>query len=379
MSETSMPPIRAWLAAPMGHEVSEALERLRRAPDVQQIAVMPDVHLAADVCIGVVVATSHLIYPQAVGGDIGCGMLAVALDLDSTALHDPKVAGQVLAELGHAVPARRRNRRLIIPQPEGVANDRLSHPVLDSVRRREGEIEFATLGSGNHFVEIQADEDARLWLMVHSGSRALGQAIRDYHLSRAQPVDNRLRALDAKSDAGADYLHDASCARRFADASRRAIAEEVGRVLDRKLGAHVGWDTVITTDHNHVSLEQHGGCDLWVHRKGAMSARLGESGVLPGSMGSLSFHVEGRGCEEALCSSAHGAGRVLSRTAARRQVTERALRQQMEGIWYDSRKTDGLRDEAPSAYKDIRAVLRAQKEMVKVTRTLRSVLNYKGL
>lgn len=379
MSETPMSPIRTWLAAPMGHEVSEALERLRRAPDVQQIAVMPDVHLAADVCIGVVVATSHLIYPQAVGGDIGCGMLAVALDLDSSALHAPKVAGEVLADLGQAVPARRRNRRLVIPQPEGVANGRLSHPVIDSVRRKEGETEFATLGSGNHFVEIQADEDARLWLMVHSGSRALGQAIRDHHLTRAQPVDNRLRALDAKSEAGANYLHDASCARRFADASRRAIAEEVGRVLNRKLGAHVDWDTVITTDHNHVSLEQHGGGDLWVHRKGAMSARLGEGGVLPGSMGSLSFHVEGRGCEDALCSSAHGAGRVLSRTAARRQVTERSLRQQMEGIWYDTRKTDGLRDEAPAAYKDIRAVLRAQKDLVKVNRTLRPVLNYKGL
>ena len=379
MSETSIAPIRTWLAAPMGHEVSEALERLRRAPDVQQIAVMPDAHLAADVCIGVVIATSQLIYPQAVGGDIGCGMLAVALDLDSTALHAPKVAGQVLAELGQAVPARRRNRRMIIRQPEGLANDRLSHPVLDSVRRKEGETEFATLGSGNHFVEIQADEDGRLWLMVHSGSRALGQAIRDHHLSRAQPVDNRLRALDAKSVAGADYLHDASCARRFAEASRKAIAEEVGRVLGTKLGAHVGWDTIITTDHNHVSLEQHGGRNLWVHRKGAMSAQLGENGVLPGSMGSLSFHVEGRGHEEALCSSAHGAGRVLSRSAARRQVTERTLRQQMEGVWYDVRKTDGLRDEAPSAYKDIRTVLRAQKEMVKVTRTLRPVLNYKGL
>src|SRR2546425_840829 len=322
---------------------------------------MPDVHLAADVCIGVVVATSHLIYPQAVGGDIGCCVLAVALNLDSTALDAPKVAGQVLAELGHAVPARRRNRRMIIRQPEGVASDRLSDPVLDSVRRKEGETEFATLGSGNHFVEIQADEDGRLWLMVHSGSRALGQAIRDHHLSRAQPVDNRLRALEAKSDAGADYLHDASCARRFAEASRRAIAEEVGRVLDRKLGAHVGWDTVITTDHNHVSLEQHAGCSLWVHRKGAMSARLGESGVLPGSMGSLSFHVEGRGPEEALCSSAHGAGRALSRTQACAQITERELRRQMKGVWYDSRIAEKLRDEAPSAYKDVRAVLRAQK------------------
>ena len=190
--------------------------------------------------------------------------------------------------------------------------------------------EFATLGSGNHFIEMQADEDGRLWLMVHSGSRALGQAIRERRLSRAQPVENRLRALDAKSDAGIEYLHDAWCARRFADASRRAMAEEVGQVLARRLGGHVCWETGITTDHNHVSLERHGGRELWVHRKGAMSAQLGESGVLPGSMGTLSFHVEGRGHEEALCSSAHGAGRALSRTAARGKVSERELRRQMK-------------------------------------------------
>jgi tRNA-splicing ligase RtcB (3'-phosphate/5'-hydroxy nucleic acid ligase) len=379
MSEASMAHIRTWLAAPMVHEVSEAIERLRRAPDVQQIAVMPDVHLSADVCIGVVVATSHLIYPQAVGGDIGCGMLAVALDVESAVLNDPRVAGQVLTDLGRAVPSRRRNRNAMIPQPEDVESYTLSDPRLESIRRSEGSLEFATLGSGNHFIEIQADEEGRLWLMVHSGSRALGQTIRDHHLSRAQPVDNRLRALDAKSDAGAEYLHDASCAQRFADASRRAIAAEVGRALARTLGAQVCWDTAITTDHNHVSLEHHGERDLWVHRKGAMPARLGESGVLPGSMGTLSFHVEGRGHAEALCSSAHGAGRALSRTAARGQVTERALRRQMEGVWYDARKTERLRDEAPSAYKDIRAVLRAQKDLVKVIRTLRPVLNYKGV
>jgi tRNA-splicing ligase RtcB (3'-phosphate/5'-hydroxy nucleic acid ligase) len=215
--------------------------------------------------------------------------------------------------------------------------------------------------------------------MVHSGSRALGPSIRDHHLSRAQPVGGRLRVLDATSDTGAEYLHDASCARRFADASRKAMAEEVGRTLAKTLGAQVCWDTVITTDHNHVSLEHHGGRDLWVHRKGAMSAQLGERGVLPGSMGSVSFHVEGRGHEEALCSSAHGAGRVLSRTTARQQVTARAFSRQMEGVWYDSRKMEALRDEAPAAYKDIRAVLRAQKEMVKVIRTLRPVLNYKGV
>jgi tRNA-splicing ligase RtcB len=306
-------------------------------------------------------------------------MLAVALDIDAAILDVPRTAGRILADLGRAVPAHRRNRRMVIEQPEGVANGRLSHPSLESVRRKEGAIEFATLGSGNHFIEIQADEENRLWLTVHSGSRALGQAIRGHHLSRAAPVDNRLRVLDANSVEGAEYLHDASLARRYADASRRAIAEQIGRVLVGASGAKLCWETIITTDHNHVSLEHYGGRDLWVHRKGAMPARLGESGVLPGSMGSPSFHVEGRGHEAALCSSAHGAGRALSRTAARAKVSERELRRQMEGVWYDCRIAGKLRDEAPCAYKDIRAVLRAQKDMVKRIRTLRPVLNYKGV
>ena len=379
MSESIIAPVRTWLAAPMDHDVSEAIERLRRAPDVQQISVMPDVHLASDVCIGIAAATSHLIYPQAVGSDIGCGMLAVALDIDAEPFRNPKTAGAVLAELGRAVPTRRRNRRTTIPLPDDLANDPLSQPGLESFRRNEGVLEFATLGSGNHFIEIQADEDDRVWLMVHSGSRALGQAIRDHHLGRAQTVGSRFRVLEAGSPEGSEYLHDASYARRFADASRRAMATEVGRLLASTLHAQICWETLITTDHNHVSLEHHAGRDLWVHRKGAMPARLGENGVLPGSMGTLSFHVEGRGCEDALCSSAHGAGRALSRTAARSKVNERELRRQMEGVWYDYRLSDKLRDEAPSAYKDIRAVLRAQKELVKVTRTLRPVLNYKGV
>jgi len=337
MSERLLAPIRTWLAAPMNHDVSEAIERLRRAPDVQQIAVMPDVHLAADVCIGVVVATSRLIYPQAVGGDIGCGMLAVGFDVEATALKDPETAGRVLAGLGRAVPARRRNRRAAITPPSDLATAMLSHPSLEAIRRDEGVIEFATLGSGNHFIELQGDEDGRLWLMIHSGSRGIGPAVRDHHMGQGEDVGGGLRALDATSDQGAEYLGDASWARRFADASRRAMAEEAGKVIEAVLGARLCWDTVITTDHNHVSLEHHGGRELWVHRKGAMPAGLGHAGVLPGSMGSASFHVEGRGDEAALCSSAHGAGRALSRTAAWAKVTERELRRQMEGVWYDYR------------------------------------------
>ena len=197
-------------------------------------------------------------------------------------------------------------------------------------------------------------------------------------MAQGEDVGGGLRALDATSDQGVRYLDDAAWARRFADASRRAMAKEVGTVLETTLGARLCWETVITTDHNHVSLEHHGGREFWVHRKGAMPAGLGQAGVLPGSMGSASFHVEGRGHEPALCSSAHGAGRALSRTAARTKVTEREFRRQMEGVWYDYRLSDKLRDEAPAAYKDIKAVLRAQRDLVKVTRMLRPVLNYKG-
>jgi tRNA-splicing ligase RtcB (3'-phosphate/5'-hydroxy nucleic acid ligase) len=146
--------------------------------------------------------------------------------------------------------------------------------------------------------------------MVHSGSRALGPAIRDHHLARAQPVEGRLRALDVESDTGKEYLHDALWARRFAEASRKAMAAEAGKVLTRTLKCGIAWEMMIATDHNHVALERHGERELWVHRKGAMSAQWGQPGVLPGSMGSPSFHVEGRGCKEALCSSAHGAEQV---------------------------------------------------------------------
>jgi tRNA-splicing ligase RtcB len=254
----------------------------------------------------------------------------------------------------------------------------LSNGRLESIRRRDGALEFATLGSGNHFLELQADEGDRLWLMIHSGSRALGQAIRDHHLSVAQVVEGRFRAVEAESEAGAAYLHDVDLARRYAAASRRAIAKETEKVIQDAIGPRLDWETSITTDHNHVALEQHGASKLWVHRKGAMVLQAGELGVLPGSMGTLSFHVEGRGCEEALKSSAHGAGRAMSRSEAARKVSRAELQRQMKGVWFDWRLADSIRDEAPSAYKDIRAVLKAQHELVRVHRTLRPLLNYKG-
>jgi tRNA-splicing ligase RtcB len=358
--------------------VAAAIDRLRRAPDVRRVAVMPDVHLASDVCVGTVLATSHLLYPQAVGGDIGCGMLAVAFDIPAAALADPAVAGRVLGRLGEVVPTLRRHRRHALPWPDGLARLELSHPALEAVRRDVGTPQLGTLGSGNHFVELQADEEGRLWLMIHSGSRGMGQSIRDHHLARASPAGSGLKALDAGSDAGMAYVRDVAWARGYADANRRAMAECVAGALAEAVATRPAWETLVSVDHNHVAAEEHGGQRLWVHRKGAMPAGLGVAGVLPGSMATASFHVEGRGCDVSLWSSAHGAGRAMSRESARKAISERDLRRQMEGVWYDYRHASHLREEAPVAYKDIRAVLRAQHELVKVVRVLRPVLNYKG-
>jgi tRNA-splicing ligase RtcB len=379
MSEQGIAPMQSWLVAPMDDEVSQGIRRLRRAPDVQRVAVMPDVHLAEDVCVGVAVATTELLYPQAVGGDIGCGMLAVPLDAAAASIGEPRTAGRLLASLGNSIPARRRNRRRSIPLPGDLSQAELSDPRLQGLWSTTGVLEFATIGSGNHFVELQADESDRLWLMVHSGSRGLGPAIRDHHLAQSTPVGGGLMCLRSGEDLGTAYLSDARLARRYAAENRRQIAFLVAEALRDVLGSgQLQWAEAITADHNHVEQETHGARALWVHRKGAMPAWPGQAGVLPGSMGSLSYHVVGRGCRDALCSSAHGAGRILSRTEARRKITPRELQRQMGSVWYDFRQSERLRDEAPGAYKDIRAVARAQRDLVKVVRVLRPVLNYKG-
>jgi tRNA-splicing ligase RtcB len=292
MVESLLPPLHTWLVNPLQGDVREAIGRLRRATDVQHIAVMPDVHLATDVCIGVAMGTSHLIYPQAVGGDIGCGILAVPFDVTADCIADP---ARLLAEFAHAVPARRWNRKSAPDLPDQLANATLSCPQLENAWRREAALELGTLGSGNHFAELQADGENRLWLMVHSGSRAIGPAIRDHHLGQAEAIGSGLRALDANSAAGRDYLHDVTVARRYAAANRRHIALSIGALMASTLNVTLQWELAFMSDHNHVESEIHSGRSLWVHRKGAMTAAEGEWGALPGSMGAASFHVRGRG------------------------------------------------------------------------------------
>ncbi len=374
----ALAPVKTWLAMSMEDSARAAIERIRRAEDVVHIAIMPDVHLAGDVCVGTAMATRRLLYPSAVGGDIGCGMLAVAFDASADVLQNATCAGTLLRALRESIPAQRRHRSHTIPFPRMLDVRDLTHPSLQAMANDTASLQLGTLGGGNHFIEMQSDETDRLWVMIHSGSRAIGQEIKSHHLAGATIRSASLMAVDGDTPAGQAYLHDQEWARRFADANRQAMGEQVVEVLRKHLGIHPIESLTIGCDHNHVRQETHFGQSVFVHRKGAMPADAGLAGVIPGSMGTQSYHVEGRGCPDALRSSAHGAGRLLSRHAARERFHRTDLRQQMQGVWFDPRLHDALREESPQAYKDIRSVMRAQVELVKVTRTLRPLLVYKG-
>jgi tRNA-splicing ligase RtcB len=365
-----------WLVEPLAPEVKQSVDRLRRLDDVQHVALMPDVHLAHDVCVGAVIATRQLIYPAAVGGDIGCGMAALAFDADAASVDSEQAAGRILGRMHELVPGNKHRKPRDLP--DGLKLLPLSDPRLQRVAERDGRVQLGTLGRGNHFLEFQVDQDGRLWVLVHSGSRAMGQAITAHHLENARRAAFGIAYLNAEDDAGRGYVADVTWARAYARENRLAMLRAVEQLMQRSFGILADWQSLLHCDHNHVQEESHSGGLLWVHRKGAQSAALDEPGIVPGSMGAASFHTRGRGCADALLSSSHGAGRKLSRTEARQSVSEKAFARQVGNLWYDYRRTRQLRDEAPAAYKDIRAVMRAQRELARIERQLQPVLSYKG-
>jgi tRNA-splicing ligase RtcB (3'-phosphate/5'-hydroxy nucleic acid ligase) len=372
--------IHKWLVDPLNQEVSKAVKRISQSEGVRFIAVMPDVHLSGEVCIGTVVATDSLIYPQAVGNDIGCGMTTVSFDCHARELLNETRAAKIIGELYLRVPSNLLShfgKREGLP--DGLLMSPLSHEKLEKAKSRDGLAQFGTLGRGNHFLEFQADEEDRLWATVHSGSRGMGKMIVDHHLRMASTGERGLKFFDANDDAGQAYLNDHDWARAYAEGNRLEMMEKVIEMLERLWGIESCKDSQFSCDHNHVFSETHFGESLYVHRKGSLSAHEGKMGVIPGSMGTDTFHTRGRGCPKSLCSSSHGAGRVMSRTEARKNITVKSFYKQMEGIWFDHRKSRGLVDEAPSAYKNINAVMRAQKELTKIARRLKPILNYKGI
>ena len=372
--------LHKWLADPLPPDVAGVLARLAGVPQIAHIAVMPDVHMAGEFCIGTAIASADTLFPNAVGGDIGCGMCALAFDADASILEDRHAAAGLLAALYEVAPAQRHQRKLAPALPQDLLDHPLS-PALDFLKKPGGDahLQLGTLGGGNHFLEMQADTaTGQLWLMLHSGSRNAGQVVYHHHLVAAKRTAAGLFAFAADSPAGQAYLQDMAWARAYARANRAALAHAVARVLEQLFQVLPRPETLRDADHNHVQPEAHFGGTLFVHRKGALAATRDQPGLIPGSMATASFHTVGRGCPEALASSSHGAGRALSRQQARQAISVSALKQQLRSLWYDHRTAYALREEAPTAYRDIHAVLRAQHDLTRIERTLRPMLSYKS-
>ncbi|MEM6257892.1 MAG: RtcB family protein [Planctomycetota bacterium] len=354
--------------------VRKLIDTTRRLDDVKRVAVMPDVHLAHGFCVGTVLATRRLVYPSAVGSDIGCGMLALPFRAKAKRI-TPRVARQLLGLLPKLVPARHHRQAMLKLTPQRL---RLGDHSLRQSLMSAGLKQLGTLGSGNHFLELQRDEgDDSLWLTIHSGSRGLGQAIYAHHIGQASGRSLRQAYLDTATEQGQRYLRDVRCARAYARLNRLTMAKATAFALNELAGVEPEWSRVIHTDHNHVRRETVDGQPCWVHRKGAAPAFENQLSMIPGSMGTASYHVIGRGHGPSMRSSSHGAGRRLDRGTARRSVGINQLKRMMQGVWFNETAASRLRDEAPSAYKNIDQIVAQQRGQIKVVRRLLPVLNYK--
>ncbi len=377
---THDPRVAMWLAEELSDGAARILIRLQSLADLRRMAVMPDVHPSRSVCVGCVLATQEVVYPEAIGGDIGCGMSAVRM----TGIGGVDLAGgaaeRVLAALNRRVDVMARSSTSVELDVDGPAPVQLREERLAKSAARTGTTQLGTLGRGNHFVEVQVDEEGAVWIMAHSGSRAMGQEVAAHYAraARERGVRSVLQGLRIDSVDGQKYMSDQEWCVRYAAANRRAILQSAAAAVRAVVGGGADWGSFVDAPHNFVRIEEHGGTDLIVHRKGAAPAAAGRAGLIPGSAGTMSVHVEGRGSARSLCTSSHGAGRVLSRGDAKRSITVGTLRREMRGVAYDTRRENGLRDEAPAAYRDLRAVLRAQQELVKVTRTLRPLVSFKA-
>ena len=401
-------PIKLWTTSPAGEVPVEpkALEQLRniaRLPFVfRHVAAMPDVHLGIGATVGSVIATRGAIVPAAVGVDIGCGMEAVRTSVSARDL--PDSLASVRSAIEAAVPHGRthhggpgdRGAWGEPPRPIGEAWQRLArderyrrlveqHPKVD--RNAAPDRHLGTLGTGNHFIELCLDEAEQVWLMLHSGSRGIGNRIGSYFIERAKQElersgvelpDADLAYLPESSPLFAEYVAAVGWAQDFAAANRAAMLRAVSGAVEKALGRTIGAgaEEAISCHHNYVARERHFGEDVLVTRKGAVNASAGRLGIIPGSMGQRSYIVRGKGNPESFESCSHGAGRAMSRGEAKRRFTLADLRSQTEGV--ECRKDEGVLDEIPGAYKDLDLVMAAQADLVEVVHTLRAVLTVKG-
>lgn len=353
------------------------------------LALMPDAHLGLGATVGSVIPTLGTIMPAAVGVDIGCGMIAV-----KTQFRAADLAGRDLAELRQqierAIPlsAGRDNRKIVataeprVAELEALADEAGFDPASYAGHWRH---QLGSLGSGNHFIEISLDENDDVWMFLHSGSRGVGNRIAQHHITVAQRLAKQwwielphpdLAYLVEGTPEFTRYISELRWAQHFALLNREEMMDRVANQLGRFLDAPVEERERINCHHNFTDSERHFGKQVWVSRKGAIMADAGRPGLIPGSMGTASYVVEGRGNPVALNSSPHGAGREYSRSVARKTFTREQLREAMAGIEY--RDTDAFIDEIPQAYKPIDRVMADAADLVTVRHTLRQIVNVKG-
>lgn len=393
-------PIKMWTrGVPVESEAQQQLSNAAKLPIVfKHIAAMPDVHLGIGATVGSVIPTLKAIIPAAVGVDIGCGMMAAKTTLRAEDL--PDNLGPLRAAIEKAVPhgfASRRSGRdpgswenppQTVDQIWATLADEFDalcelHPRLKNTNNRK---HLGTLGTGNHFIEVCLDEQGAVWFMLHSGSRGVGNAIGTHFIELAKKdAERNQRNLPDKDlayfEEGAqyfgDYVRAVGWAQKFAQRNREVMMANliatVRQVITKPFESHI---EAVNCHHNYVQQERHFGEDVFVTRKGAVSAKKGELGIIPGSMGARSFIVRGLGNPESFESCSHGAGRVMSRTKAKKMFTVDDHIQATAGV--ECRKDEAVIDEIPMAYKDIDAVMAAQQDLVEVVHTLKQVVCVKG-
>lgn len=404
MKDENGVPVKSWTkGVPFEDEAKKQLLKLSKLPFLySHLAVMPDVHAGKGSTVGSVIATKNVIVPATVGVDIGCGMIAVQTDLTASDLSDN------LVEMRHAI------EEAVPHGGPGDVGSWPSEPRLWSrpMRDREGFLEaidldayrkivdkypeieskyamrqFGTLGTGNHFVEVCLDESQSVWVMLHSGSRGAGNRIGSFFIEKAKEEmrrwfinlpDQDLAYLPEGSEYYNDYVKAVGWAQQYAAKSRELMLQNTMHAMANTLGRTFKKrpETAVNCHHNYISMENHFGNNVWVTRKGAVRARKGDLGIIPGSMGARSYIVRGLGNSDSFNSCSHGAGRKMSRTEAKRRFSLADHEAATKGV--ECRKDDGVIDETPGAYKDIDTVMAAQRDLVEPVAVLKQILCVKG-
>lgn len=386
-------PIKIWTDDVEASALTQ-LKNLARLPFIASngVACMPDVHAGIGSTVGTVIATEKAVIPAAVGVDIGCGMNAVRLSLKASDL--PDNLKPLRDEIEQRIPLGAGGRL----QKEEDLNERYKRlPDTDfylckNLNEIAGEYwkkagpQLGTLGSGNHFIEVCIDENQDVWIMLHSGSRGIGNMIGTHYIAKAKRQmekffvslpDDDLAYFPEDTEDFNDYMAAVGWAQNYALENRRLMMEKIIEAMKQAISKPFTiTQEAINCHHNYVEKEHHFGRNMWVTRKGAIRARAGDLGIIPGSMGQRSYIVRGKGDLQSYCSCSHGAGRVMSRAEAKRRFSLTDLIAQTEGV--ECRKDEGVIDEIPASYKDIDQVMANQTDLVEVVHTLKQVLCVKG-